>query len=145
MRNWLAPALLAADLLVLGDLTLVRFRQANPGRNLVPLRTIRHDFANRHQDGASELRVNTFGNVVAFLPAGVLLPIVAPRAFRSARRVAAGAFGLSLAVELAQLATGRRCADVDDLLLNTLGGLAGYGLLRAARRIGARGQPGINK
>jgi glycopeptide antibiotics resistance protein len=133
LRNRPAALLLAAYLLVLGDLTLIRFPQRNPGRNLVPLRTIRHDLANRHQDGASEFRVNTLGNVAAFLPAGMLPPLIWPRAFGSARRAALGSFGLSLLIELAQLATGRRCADVDDLILNTLGGLIGYGLLRWGR------------
>jgi glycopeptide antibiotics resistance protein len=41
--------------------------------------------------------------------------------------------GLSLVIEGGQLYSGRRTPDVDDLILNSLGGFLGY-LLSCARR-----------
>ena len=71
-------------------------------------------------------------NVLLYVPLGVLLPLV----WREARWwTAAGAgLALSLATELFQPIIGRSF-DVDDLLTNTLGALAGYGLLALVRRI----------
>ena len=74
-------------------------------------------------------------NVALFVPVGLLLPLVARAG--SFRRVAATALGLSLAVEMVQLvadvavSTGR-VFDVDDLIGNTLGAVAGFGLFRIA-------------
>ena len=50
---------------------------------------------------------------------------------------------LSLLIESLQFAWGGRCADVDDVMLNTIGGLLGYGLWVAAchvvRAVGGMG------
>ena len=66
-------------------------------------------------------------NIVLFLPFGFLVPWFCSR-MSGAGRVAAGGLGLSLLVELSQLLN-NRSTDVDDLLLNTLGALAGLGRL----------------
>lgn len=129
-RRLVGSLLLVLYLATLADLTLFRFYQVNPGYNLVPGRTILHDLG----VGGIEFLINTVGNVVATLPLGVLLPIVLPRRVASAARVAAATFGTSLLIELAQAHLGRRVADVDDLILNTLGGWLGYGLGVAFRR-----------
>ena len=128
-RRGVASVLLLIYLIVLGYLTLFRFHQVNPEHNLIPGRTILHDLGN----GGAELVINTLGNVVATLPLGALLPIVVPRRLVSAVRVALAAFLTSLLVEVAQFWLGKRVADVDDLILNTLGGWFGYGLHLAWR------------
>lgn len=74
-------------------------------------------------------------NVVVFLPLGVLLPIVAR--VDSVLRVLLCGFLLSLGMEAIQLANavtghGGHVADINDLLANTLGAPAGYGLYRIA-------------
>jgi glycopeptide antibiotics resistance protein len=73
------------------------------------------------------------GNIVAFVPLGVLLPLVLARPRWSAAIVLASAVALSVAIELGQLAVslhlgyGYRAADIDDVILNTLGAMLGYG------------------
>ena len=129
VRHGVASILLLIYLIVLGNLTLFRFHQVNPDHNLVPGRTILHDLGH----GGAELVINTLGNIVATLPLGALLPIVLPRRFSSAIRVAVAAFLTSLLIEVTQYCLGRRVADVDDLILNTLGGWFGYGLSLAWR------------
>ena len=75
------------------------------------------------------------GNVLAFVPVGVLVPLFRPNDRRPWRTVLAVGFGLSLAIELGQLAVSLllgftyRQADVDDLIVNTFGAAAGYALL----------------
>jgi glycopeptide antibiotics resistance protein len=75
------------------------------------------------------------GNVLAFVPVGVLVPSLRPRDQRPWLTVLAAGFGLSLAIELGQLVVSLllgftyRQADVDDLIVNTLGAMAGYALL----------------
>ncbi len=128
--RWIARGALLVYLGLMFDLTLIQFPTRNPGYNLIPLRTILHDFRN----GGVELLVNTVGNVVALVPFGLLVPVGFKVWARSAGRVALASFGLSLTIELAQARSGKRVADVDDLILNTLGGLVGFGLLRAWER-----------
>jgi glycopeptide antibiotics resistance protein len=74
------------------------------------------------------------GNVALFLPLGFLLPLLAPRLDRLWRTAGAG-FALSVAIELSQVAfPGVRRADVNDVLLNTLGAALGFLAYRLAAR-----------
>jgi len=68
---------------------------------------------------------NIGGNIVGFIPLGLLLPLLFFRSGKGLKSIAA-TFLISLSFETIQLYTGRGVFDVDDLLLNTLGGLTGY-------------------
>jgi len=75
-------------------------------------------------------------NIVMFVPFGLLLPVLWPR-LDSVRRLAAYAAAASATIELSQLVLGltmgsRRTVDVNDLIANTAGALAGLLVLRAA-------------
>lgn len=74
-------------------------------------------------------------NVVLLAPFGFLAPLCC-QSMRGWRQVAVGGFGLSLLIELSQLLN-NRSTDVDDLILNTLGALAGWGLWRLWQRRGS--------
>ncbi|MEU0742673.1 VanZ family protein [Streptomyces sp. NPDC006134] len=80
------------------------------------------------------------GNLLLGVPFGVLVPVVAPRT-RGLLRVLLLTALVMLLVEFAQgaLVTGR-AFDVDDVILNTTGALAGYLLLgrRLSRAVHAR-------
>lgn len=119
-----AVVLLLAYLAVMLGLTLGGLYQPHAPRNFVPFRSMGHDL----RAGGRHLIVNFLGNLVAFLPMGALVPVVAPGR-RPALRVAAASLGFSLVIEILQGVSGLRVADVDDLILNTIGGLMGYGLL----------------
>jgi glycopeptide antibiotics resistance protein len=74
------------------------------------------------------------GNVLLFVPFGLLLPLLVPRLNRCWRVVAAGA-ATSLCIEAAQVAMpGIHRADIDDVILNTVGVASGWLLLRRAGR-----------
>ena len=68
--------------------------------------------------------VNIVGNIVLFLPIGALLVLASSMGARRATLIGAS---MSLAVEVTQLAFGRS-ADIDDVLLNTLGAAIGAAL-----------------
>jgi glycopeptide antibiotics resistance protein len=71
-----------------------------------------------------------FGNVLLFAPLGFLLPLLVPAMRRWWQALTVGA-GVSLAIELYQLAwPGVRMASVNDVLMNALGALLGFGALR---------------
>jgi glycopeptide antibiotics resistance protein len=122
---------MVAYLMVLFALTLGGFYQPNAPRNFVPFRSIEHDL----KAGGFEFLVNFLGNLAAFLPMGWLLPGLLGRS-RLALRVVGLSLALSLIVEILQGISGRRVADIDDLILNTAGGLIGYGLWLVAGKLG---------
>ncbi|MGX6606242.1 VanZ family protein [Micromonosporaceae bacterium Da 78-11] len=75
-------------------------------------------------------------NIIMFIPYGVLVPLIWPRT-DSYRRSGALGVAASAAIELAQLIImltigSRRTVDVNDLIANTAGALAGLWLLRLA-------------
>lgn len=80
------------------------------------------------------------GNLLAFAPIGVLVPLLAS-AWNSWRRVLLAGLGASLAIESAQLGLSLvlgfpyRTADVDDVILNTTGALLGYFAFRSIDRL----------
>lgn len=69
--------------------------------------------------------INLFGNVVCFVPFGLFIPYIFNRRL-SFFRVLFITFLFSLTIEGIQLYFKIGIFDVDDLLLNTLGGIAGY-------------------
>lgn len=75
-------------------------------------------------------------NTVLFLPLGFLIPLVFHGMKKSGwGKVLLASFGVSLMVEVLQLFHETRAFDINDLALNTLGGLAGYGVYRLLRTI----------
>lgn len=70
-------------------------------------------------------------NLVMFVPLGLLLPAAFP-SLRRFGRTAAVCLAATLAIETLQYFTGRS-ADIDDVLLNLLGGMLGYGLFALLR------------
>jgi glycopeptide antibiotics resistance protein len=89
--------------------------------NLTPFLSIARDVP----AGGRGLWVNIIGNVVVFAPVGL-----AVRGFRGPRaslaQAALASAALSTLIEVVQFQSGRRFSDVDDVILNTLGGVAGY-------------------
>jgi glycopeptide antibiotics resistance protein len=79
----------------------------------------------REQLGFESFIVNILGNILAFAPFGFLLPLIHKR-YRRFFKIMFLSLLFSLTVEAIQLYLKVGIFDVDDLLLNTLGGLLGY-------------------
>ncbi len=80
---------------------------------------------------ARQAVVNLAGNVVMFVPLGALLPWCAERLRRWWKTMLAAAACIT-AVELVQLFSLRGTCDMDDLILNLVGVLAGWLLWKLA-------------
>lgn len=107
--------------------------------NVVPFRTIAMYI--RHADlfPMRTWAINLFGNIVVFMPFGVMLPYL----FRVARRYRSFLllFGCPLVgLEVLQMLLRVGSLDVDDLILNILGASLAYGLFAAFQRQHASGQ-----
>jgi glycopeptide antibiotics resistance protein len=92
--------------------------------NLTLFREIRR-FYNVRETYPKMFLINILGNVVAFMPFGYLVPKLKQRN-TNFFFTTLFSFELSLCVEILQLVFKLGCFDVDDLLLNTLGGMLGY-------------------
>ena len=68
-------------------------------------------------------------NMLMLVPVGFLLPVLVKK-----HAILYG-FLVSVCIEVFQLITGRGYFEVNDLMHNTLGVVAGYGLYRLARRV----------
>lgn len=93
--------------------------------NLVPFREIKRFLKHYRSLGLSAVILNIVGNVLVFVPFGGFLPLLAHR-FRNFWYMLLFSFEFSLCIELIQLVSKVGSFDVDDLLLNTMGGALGY-------------------
>ena len=74
-----------------------------------------------------ELLINVIGNTAMFIPLGIVWPGVFKQ-LNTHGKVLASGVATSLLIEILQLPFFDRVSDIDDLILNTVGFLAGYGL-----------------
>jgi glycopeptide antibiotics resistance protein len=68
---------------------------------------------------------NLAGNIIGFVPFGFILPLLTKR-FLNLKAIFLATFCLSLSYEVLQLVFEFGSFDVDDLILNTFGGILGY-------------------
>ena len=93
--------------------------------NLVLFKEIKRFWVYREQLGWYAVFTNLFGNVLIFVPFGFFLPMASKYKYRSFLSAVFYSFALSLCVETFQLLTKVGSFDVDDMLLNTIGGALG--------------------
>lgn len=111
--------------------------QTHYAYNLELFKEIKRFYNYRDQLGMEAVLLNLGGNVVGFMPFGFILPIVSRRGRRWYNTFMLG-FGLSLCIETTQLIFKVGSFDVDDLLLNTIGGILGYIAYRLVQRFRIR-------
>ena len=97
--------------------------------NIVPLYTIKQNLYLILKQSNPYLVphaiINLLGNIIGFIPFGILLPLLLKRA-RTFKRFFFYAISGIVLIELIQLFTLRGSFDIDDLILNMLGSLIGY-------------------
>ena len=81
-----------------------------------------------------EALLNLIGNTTMFIPLGIVWPAVFKKLNTHWKVIAAGV-GVSMTIEILQLPFFGRASDIDDLLLNSLGYLFGYGIYLLVRRL----------
>lgn len=72
-------------------------------------------------------------NIIMFLPLGFLIPLIWKQ-YRNSLKILLIGFGFSLSIEICQLFN-RRNTDIDDLIMNTLGAVAGYFIWKLTKRL----------
>ena len=102
--------------------------------NLIPFREIRRFIVYADLLGPVAVISNLFGNIAIFMPFGFLMPTLTNYKYNVVL-ISLMSFEFSLLIEIVQLFTKLGSFDVDDLLLNTLGGFSGYILYRLCRYI----------
>lgn len=102
--------------------------------NIQPFREISRYLKYWEILGVRTVFLNLAGNIIGFMPFGALLPLFAG-SVRRGWKVTALSFEISALIECAQLVFHVGCFDVDDMILNTLGGFLGYLVYRQTRKI----------
>ncbi len=100
--------------------------------NFIPFKSIYHSIFNN--DTLEYKLQNLLGNIIGFMPVGFLVPLLFPL-FRSLKLILFISFFTSLLFETVQLIFVLGTFDVDDLILNSLGGILGYLTLSAFFRV----------
>lgn len=97
--------------------------------NLVPFKEIFRFLTYWKILGIGAVAANLLGNVVAFVPFGLFLPGLVNHRYGYLGMTLLS-LDMSLLIELSQLISKVGSFDVDDLILNTIGGLLGYCIFR---------------
>lgn len=109
--------------------------------NLRPFQEILRFIRYHDRLGFWPVFLNLAGNVVGFMPFGFCVPLL-DRYHRSWYVVFAETLVFSISIELLQLVSRVGSCDIDDVILNTLGGVLGYVLfmrvMKMRRRYRAR-------
>lgn len=92
--------------------------------NLELFREIRRFLTYREELGSFTVFANLCGNILIFVPYGFFISMASRT--RGFFKTLFCSMGLSLCVEAVQLITRVGSFDVDDILLNTVGGVIGY-------------------
>ncbi len=74
-----------------------------------------------------DILLNLIGNTAMFIPVGIVWPFVFKQLDKPWKVISAGV-GFSLFIEILQLPFYDRVSDIDDLILNSIGFLTGYGI-----------------
>ena len=93
--------------------------------NLEFLKEIKRFIKYRELLGFESFIVNILGNILAFAPFGFMLPLLNIK-YRKFFLITFLSILFSLSVEVAQMLLKVGIFDVDDILLNSIGGILGY-------------------
>lgn len=92
--------------------------------NIVPIKETINTFMHSETGMRNSLR-NVIGNILVFMPLGFFIPLLFDK-FNNLKKVLKVGCLSSLAIELSQLFVGSNVCDIDDVIYNTLGALAGF-------------------
>jgi glycopeptide antibiotics resistance protein len=107
---------------------------SKPQINVIPLKTSIKGFIHiftdvQHYVVLTNVVANFFGNIIMFIPLGLMLPLLNEKYTNRKKLLGLAAFS-SLSIETIQLLSISfdiyRYVDIDDIILNTTGALIGY-------------------
>lgn len=95
--------------------------------NLIPFKIFYDTIIEIKKDNIDYLIISFIGNIVMFIPIGILLPLIYKIDYK--KTIIIG-FSISLFIEIMQFIFLERETDIDDLILNTLGVMIGLIMLK---------------
>ena len=100
--------------------------------NIVPFKTIFGYFQRlmNHTINTDIVVRNLFVNLVLFLPMGMAVPVLFEKKINKFWKFLLFIVITTFAIEIIQFLTMRGTADIDDIILNSLGGCIGYGIIQ---------------
>ncbi|KKM09445.1 hypothetical protein SY88_18925 [Clostridiales bacterium PH28_bin88] len=106
-----------------------------PGRyNLAPFNSLVYYIKSYNDMNIDTWFLNLFGNVIMFMPLGFLLPLLLTKMAKW-RQILYASILTSSILEILQFGLGKGSLDVDDILLNTVGGVIGYSIFLMGAKI----------
>lgn len=106
--------------IVIGIESLSAFYSTRHRPNFLPF----IDIIKVYDMGLERMMTQVFLNIILMIPFGFLLPVTFTR-FRSFGKTGLTILGVSAVIEIVQYFIGRS-ADIDDVIMNFVGGIAGY-------------------
>ncbi len=107
----------------------------NPSINIIPFNTVLSILEN---DPSTFIR-QVLGNIIIFIPMGFFLPVYISR-LKRLKSCFFAVLSLTVIIELTQLlldfilVKNYRCCDIDDVILNAIGGMIGYAIFSIVKR-----------
>jgi glycopeptide antibiotics resistance protein len=102
--------------------------------NFIPFKSIINYLINFEHYNFGILIYNTFGNIILFLPMGILISKIVVNV-KYFIQVFYLSFFVSLGIEMIQSLTKLGVFDVDDIILNITGSLIGFWILSLVKKI----------
>ena len=102
-----------------------------PG-NFIPFKSIVPELSGRGNQLIA--MVNFFGNIIPFMPIGLLAPLVVRSISCSWKKALVLGVGTGLSFEVMEVVFRVGIFDVDDIILNAFGVMAGYGVFVMCKR-----------
>lgn len=100
--------------------------------NLIPFRTI-YTYLERFFNDTINTNIvvkNLLGNLLMFVPMGMALPVLFEQKFNRLWKTVLFVVILVILIEIIQFLTFTGSADIDDLILNTVGAIIGYEIIK---------------
>lgn len=115
-----------------GDIQLFSKEHFDYYSNFMPFKTI-FELIGRLQQGRISISIiltNILGNMIVFAPYGIFIPLIYKEKFSSFKKFTLLMILIVFGVELIQFITRTGIFDIDDLILNVLGAVIGFGLMK---------------
>lgn len=102
--------------------------------NLIPFRNMIYYLNSTENLYLHDIINNTLGNILIFIPLGFFLPIIFRRYNKSSKVVIISII-ISLSLEILQFALQLGQFDIDDIILNAIGSMVGFTILKVIYRV----------
>lgn len=114
----------------------IPFIQRISSSNFIPFKTIFY-YLGGNQNFIISVE-NILGNILAFSPLGFLLPILFNR-YKRLKNIFFISVAVSLSIEIVQIYFNIGSCDIDDLILNVLGSILGFGVYKVLKHMRKKG------